>query len=173
MLCYPNSCMLCSVLQLCPTLCDSVDCSPPGFCVRGILQTRVLERVAMPSSSGCSLFRGWTCVSCIGRWVLYHWTIWDSGRGQKYCSQIICHNFWMLHIHFRLAVVDVRSHCPYPLFIPFSFSVWKDFGLYFLPRVLKFMIMWSFMCGPSSIVLGNKEEWSIWQRVLFSSGKIS
>ena len=28
-------CVLCLVTQLCLTLCDPVDCSPPGFCVRG------------------------------------------------------------------------------------------------------------------------------------------
>ena len=37
-------------LQLCPTLCDPVDCSPPGSSVHGILQARILEWVAMPSS---------------------------------------------------------------------------------------------------------------------------
>ena len=34
-------------LQSCPSLCDPVDCSLPGFSVRGILQERILERVAM------------------------------------------------------------------------------------------------------------------------------
>ena len=29
-----------------PTLCDPVDCSPPGSSVRGILQARILEWVA-------------------------------------------------------------------------------------------------------------------------------
>ena len=29
--------------QPCPTLCDPVDCSPPGFSVHGILQERTLE----------------------------------------------------------------------------------------------------------------------------------
>ena len=29
--------------QLCPTLCNPIDCSPPGSPVRGILQARVLE----------------------------------------------------------------------------------------------------------------------------------
>ena len=31
------------VAQLCPTLCDPVDCSPPGSSVHGILQARILE----------------------------------------------------------------------------------------------------------------------------------
>ena len=29
--------------QSCPTLCDPVDCSPPGSSVRGIFQARILE----------------------------------------------------------------------------------------------------------------------------------
>ena len=37
-------------LQSCPTLCDPIDCSPPGFSVHGILQARITEWVAMPSS---------------------------------------------------------------------------------------------------------------------------
>ena len=38
------------LLQLCPTLCDPMDYSLPGSSVHGILQTRILEWVAMPSS---------------------------------------------------------------------------------------------------------------------------
>ena len=38
------------VCQLCPTLCDPMDCSPPGSFVHGILQARMLEWVAMPFS---------------------------------------------------------------------------------------------------------------------------
>ena len=37
-------------LQSCPTLGDPMDCSPPGSSVRGILQERILEWVAVPSS---------------------------------------------------------------------------------------------------------------------------
>ena len=39
----------------CPTLCDSMDHSPPSSSVPGILQARILERVAMPFSRGSSL----------------------------------------------------------------------------------------------------------------------
>ena len=41
-------------LQLCPTLWDPMDCSPPGFSVPGILQPRILEWVAMSSFRGSS-----------------------------------------------------------------------------------------------------------------------
>ena len=42
------------VAQLCPTVCDPMDYSPPGSSVHGILQTRILEWVAIPSSRGSS-----------------------------------------------------------------------------------------------------------------------
>ena len=61
--------------QSCLTLCNPRGCSPPGSSVHGILQARILEWVAMPSSMGSSQPRDWTCisyVSCISRRVLYH-----------------------------------------------------------------------------------------------------
>ena len=65
----------CSVAKSCPTLCNHVDHSPPGSSAHGILQARILEWVAMPSSKGSSQPRNRTrisYVSCIGRRVLYH-----------------------------------------------------------------------------------------------------
>ena len=44
--------MLCFVIQSCLTLCDPMNCSPPLS--MGILQARILERVAVPSSKGYS-----------------------------------------------------------------------------------------------------------------------
>ena len=38
------------VAQSCLTLCDSMDCSPPGSSVHGIIQARILERLPFPSS---------------------------------------------------------------------------------------------------------------------------
>ena len=53
------------LLQSCPTLCDPMDCSPPGSSVHGILQARILVWVAMPSSRGYFRPRYQTCISCI------------------------------------------------------------------------------------------------------------
>ena len=57
--------MLCLVAQSCLTLCNPTDCSPPGSSVHGILQARMLEWVAMPSSRGSSQPRDRTQISCI------------------------------------------------------------------------------------------------------------
>ena len=46
--------MYVSVTQLCPTLCNAVDCSPPGPSVHEILQARMLEWVAISFSRGSS-----------------------------------------------------------------------------------------------------------------------
>ena len=69
------------VAQSCLTLRDPVDCSPPGSSVRGILQARRLEWVAIPFSRGSSQPRVRTCVSCIswiGKRILYHWATWEA-----------------------------------------------------------------------------------------------
>ena len=42
------------VAQSYPTLCNPVDCSPPGSSVHGILQARILEWIAISFSSGSS-----------------------------------------------------------------------------------------------------------------------
>ena len=52
-------------LQLCPTLCEPMDCCPPDSSVHGILQARILEGVAISSSRGSSQPRDGTCVSCV------------------------------------------------------------------------------------------------------------
>ena len=53
-------CMRARSLQLCPTLCNLVDCSSPGSSVHGILQVSILEWIAMPCSRGSSWPRAWT-----------------------------------------------------------------------------------------------------------------
>ena len=62
-----------SVTQSCLTLCDPMDCNPPGSFVHGILQARIPEWVAIPISGGSSWPRDWARVSSIeGRFF----TIW-------------------------------------------------------------------------------------------------
>ena len=62
------------VAQLCPTLCDSMDCSLPGSSVHGISQARILERVAIHFSRGFFQPRDWTQVSCIAGKFFTIWT---------------------------------------------------------------------------------------------------
>jgi len=71
----------CLVTQSCPTLCDPMSCSSPDPSVCGIFQARILEWVASSYSRGSSRSRDQTrvsCVSCIGRQILYHCTTWEA-----------------------------------------------------------------------------------------------
>ena len=53
------------VPQLCPTLCDPMNCSPPGSSIYAISQARILEWVAISSSRGFFQPRDWTSTSCL------------------------------------------------------------------------------------------------------------
>ena len=57
----------CLVTKSVPTLCNPMNCSPPGSAVHGISQARILEWVAILFSRGSSQPRDWTCISRIGR----------------------------------------------------------------------------------------------------------
>ena len=78
---YSNGISLCmhaKSLQLCLTLCDPMDCSPPGSSVHGILQARTLEWITMPSYRGNSQLRDRSLVSCISCIAGRFFTIWDT-----------------------------------------------------------------------------------------------
>ena len=75
------------VTQSCPTLCDPMDCSPPGSSVHEILQARILEWVAISFSRGSSQPRDWTRVCyTAGRFF----TNWATREYQFY----VAHDLW-------------------------------------------------------------------------------
>ena len=79
-------CCAWSLSRLCLTLCDPMDCGPPDFSVHGILQTRILEWVAMHSSRASSQSRDQTQVSCIaGRFF----TTWATREAHSSLSNHI------------------------------------------------------------------------------------
>ena len=69
-------------LQSCLTLCNPMDCSPPGSTVYGISQARILKWVAISFSRGSSQPRDGTHVSCIVRWVFF----FTTGPLGKHCE---------------------------------------------------------------------------------------
>ena len=70
-----NACMHAKSLQQCPTLCAPMNCSLPDSSVHMILQARILEWVAMPSSRGifpAQVLNPQFSISCTDRQVHYH-----------------------------------------------------------------------------------------------------
>ena len=100
------------VAQLCPTLSDPMNSSPPGSSVHGILQARILEWVAIPFSEGSSRPRDQTQVSRIaGRFFILWVTSPSTCPGTKQIRDthrekkgnkvflIICLRFGKLNMH--------------------------------------------------------------------------
>ena len=61
----------CVRAQSCSTLCNPMDCSSTSSSVHG-------EWAAIYFSRGSSQPRDQTHISCIGRWILYHWAAWEA-----------------------------------------------------------------------------------------------
>ena len=122
-----NECLCAKLLHSCLTLCDSMDCSPPGFSVHMILQARILEWVAISFSRGSSPPRDWTQVSVspilAGEFFTTK-TTWEALFGDQ--EKKICHCF----------------HFP-PFYLPWSdgtrchdlkcFSCWTSSQLFHCP----------------------------------------
>ena len=72
---------VCSVAQSCPTLCDPMDCNPPGSSVHGIFQARTMEQVAISFSSQP---RDQICISCISWLVGGLFAIAPPGKAHNY-----------------------------------------------------------------------------------------
>ena len=96
--CLTSNVCACSVSQSCLTLCDPMNCSPPGSSVHGISQARILEWVAISFSGGSSRSGDRTCiswVSCIGGQILYHWAtgeaLWHKISTNKYYASVTTH----------------------------------------------------------------------------------
>ena len=93
---WVHVCVYVSVAQLCLTLCDPMDCSPPGSSVHGVLQARILEWIAISFSRRALLQfraekpasqpRDRTWVFCIAGGFFTVWVTreapWDNRRGK-------------------------------------------------------------------------------------------
>ena len=108
------------VTQSCLTLCDHMDYSLPGSSVRGILQARILEWVAISFTRGSSRPRLHTWVSCIAG---SFFTVWATREAQKYiqCVKTVIHSNLMYEHHLEEygTVVTHSSDLLPPSFIPF------------------------------------------------------
>ena len=76
-------CVCAQSLQSCLTLCISMDCSPPGSSILGILQIRILEWVAMPCSRGSSRHEGSNFhLLCLLHWWMDSLPLGSPGKAQ-------------------------------------------------------------------------------------------
>ena len=112
------------VAQSCPTLCDPMDCSLPGSSIRGILQARILEWVAISFSRGSSQPRDWTQVSRIrGRCF----NLWATRKAQIYpypypYSYLYLYPYLSIlpgsKINHKYYISCCNSHCIWSVYLP-------------------------------------------------------
>ena len=93
------------MMCMCLTFCDPMDCSPSGSSLHGIFKARILEWIAISFSRGSSQPRDQTCascISCIGRWILYLCGTWDTQKGQRLSvhSQGLQIIFWAMFLSY-------------------------------------------------------------------------
>ena len=73
-------------VQLCPTLCNLIDCSPPSSFVHGIFQARILEWVAISSTRGIFPTQGSSPhLPCLLHWQVDFLPLHHLGSPRAYC----------------------------------------------------------------------------------------
>ena len=103
-------CVHAKLLQSCPTLWDSIDSSPPGSSVHGILQAGILEWIAMPSFRESSWPGDRTYISCDSCIAARFSTPEPLGKPPLYSLFLVN---WKLHlslIRFTLNFFDRKLH---------------------------------------------------------------
>ena len=120
----PNAYM-CSVTQTCLTLLDPMDCSLPGSSVDGIFPAKILDQVAISYSRVFSRPKDQTihvsCVSCIGRGILYHWATWEAHPMPIDLPYLYFLNDWVINPLCEWVIINHIQSLKSNLFVLFSF----------------------------------------------------
>ena len=102
--------MSAKLLQLWPTLCNAMDCRPPGFSILGILQARILEWVAMPSSRGSSPFREASpLLLCLLNWQAGSLPLAPPGKPSKILTPLVKSRWVSIVPACRFGATDIRG----------------------------------------------------------------
>ena len=92
-----------------------MDCSPPGSAVHGISQARQLKEIAISFSRASFQLRDRSHISCIGRWILYHWATWWCCSVTELCMTLCNPMDWstlgLPVSHYLLEFAQVHVHC--------------------------------------------------------------
>ena len=85
-----------------------MDGSLPGSKIHGIFQARILEWAAVSFSREPSPPRDQTCVSCIDRWILYHWATREARMTLSSTYFYICPPCPSMSIHVHLSSMSSK-----------------------------------------------------------------
>ena len=144
----------CLLIQSCPTLCDSMDCSPPDSSVHGIFQAKILKWVSISSSRGSCWPRDWNQVSSVSRirgkfftaepsWKPIYLSYFNLHFFDMRCLASFCMFICHLYIFFSEVSFQFLSHLQmiqffnliFKFFLLLNFKNVKD-SLYILIKVI-------------------------------------
>ena len=149
-------CVHAKTLQLCPALCDPMDCSLPNSSVRGILQARILEQVAIPFSRGSSRPRNQTQVSCTAGQFS---TVWATR--EAHISTELSYTLFNASIKFG---VSHRQHNSEVLSSDKEESPWhSQLNTKCSPGWHPLFRCWLFQVPPADQVSGDCAPWYCWE----------
>ena len=148
---------------ICLTLCDAMNCSPPGSTILGILQARTLEWIVMPFSRVFSQPRDRIFIfyiSCIDRWDLNHYCLgspWIAFDIIRNCQMVLHQGCMILCSHQQIMRVPIALQ---PL-SSLMFSLFLTLYAQKLSRVWRFVTPWAVACqAPWSMGFSWKKYWS-------------
>ena len=111
-------------LQLCPALCDPMDCSPQGPSVHGILQARIMAWIAMLSSRGLSQPRDRTSISSVSCIAGGFFTTEPPGKPQLYACLFTSAEGQILYL-VSICIPYSTQRCTSPECSQFLSDAWK------------------------------------------------
>ena len=159
---FKNKVKWSEVAQSCLTLCDPMDCSPPGSSVHGVFQAWILEWVAVSFSRVSSLPRDRTRVSLI---VGRHFTIWAT-REAPYSRIGTLKFFKFIYIYFWLRWVLIILHKLSPVEVNGVYSL-----LWCMGFSLRWLLSWQ---GTSSRHVDSVvADRRLWSRKFWHTGLVS
>ena len=140
-------CLCVSVTQSCPTLSALTDCSLPGSSVLGVLQSRILEWIAIPFSRRSSWSRDWTQVSYIAGRFFTVWAIREElSHVEQFISQRNASFGWVCKKHNLNYLLGLKFWLLLPS--PLYFNVKKTHRLqWFFVLLLKLSLNKTFCLG--------------------------
>ena len=124
------------VAQLCPTLCDPMDCNPPYSSIRVILQAKLLEWVSMPFSRGLVPAQESNPGLLYCWWILYHLTTREAcvcpvlGVSSPFRSpqgmdqSPLCYTAVLISCLFHMWYLECYMPIPISQFIPSPIPLW-------------------------------------------------
>ena len=146
-------CVCVLVAQSCLTFCNPMDCSPSGPSVRGILQARILEWVAISFSRGSSWSRDRTWVSCIaGRFFTFWAKILGGPLKSCYNTTWCSCSFWGIYSGCFLVrfLHDFWEKTSAHTFVKTSKSTFHNYSTLFHRDVMQ-TPLWTWICGLPTI----------------------